>query len=318
MLDGFSIYPDTKMDEARMVALLKEYGTDRVLVNSAADWGRSDPLKTYKTGLAMLAAGFTDADVDQVLWRNPVEFYGQSGRLLLDVEEVGAVHAGTGNSVLRVSGDRVLHQRAPGARPGGRARPARPARGGRAGPVGGGRAAARAVAARVRGPGSGGGPGGAAGVHGGADGPGLSVSTLNAFPYGDFHDTVVKHAVYRPNWVDPRRLAYTKDCATVLADLLPSSASYGSISTLPLGWREPWTEWDDAHAEAALTELTLFLRGLERPVRLAVEPEPGACWTPWPTRSSGWRTGWTPRTSGCAWTPATSRCPSPTPWRRSG
>ncbi|CAL9508572.1 hypothetical protein SUDANB95_03560 [Actinosynnema sp. ALI-1.44] len=98
---GFSIYPDTKMDEARMVALLKEYGPDRVLVNSAADWGRSDPLKTYKTGLAMLAAGFTDADVDKVLWRNPVEFFGQSGRLLLDVEEVGAVHAGTGNSVLR-------------------------------------------------------------------------------------------------------------------------------------------------------------------------------------------------------------------------
>ncbi|WP_309116489.1 TatD family hydrolase [Saccharothrix sp.] len=98
---GFSIYPDTKMDEDRMVALLKEYGTDRVLVNSAADWGRSDPLKTHKTGLAMLAAGFDESDVDKVLWRNPVEFYGQSGRLLLDVEEVGAVHAGTGNSVLR-------------------------------------------------------------------------------------------------------------------------------------------------------------------------------------------------------------------------
>ncbi|XVV07268.1 TatD family hydrolase [Actinosynnema sp. CA-248983] len=98
---GFSIYPDTKMDEARMVALLKEYGTDRVLVNSAADWGRSDPLKTHKTGLAMLDAGFDESDVDKVLWRNPVEFYGQSGRLLLDVAEVGAVHAGTGNSVLR-------------------------------------------------------------------------------------------------------------------------------------------------------------------------------------------------------------------------
>ncbi|MFI9814193.1 TatD family hydrolase [Saccharothrix variisporea] len=98
---GFSIYPDTKMDEDRMVALLKEYGTDRVLVNSAADWGRSDPLKTHKTGLAMLAAGFDESDVDKVLWHNPVQFYGQSGRLLLDVEEVGAVHAGTGNSVLR-------------------------------------------------------------------------------------------------------------------------------------------------------------------------------------------------------------------------
>jgi predicted metal-dependent TIM-barrel fold hydrolase len=81
---GFSIYPDTKMDEDRMVALLQEYGTERMIVNSAADWGRSDPLKTAKTGRAMLAAGFTDDDVDQVLWRNPVTFYGQSGNLVLD------------------------------------------------------------------------------------------------------------------------------------------------------------------------------------------------------------------------------------------
>ena len=33
----------------------------------------------------MLAAGFTDDDVDRVLWRNPVEFYGQSGRLDLEI-----------------------------------------------------------------------------------------------------------------------------------------------------------------------------------------------------------------------------------------
>jgi predicted metal-dependent TIM-barrel fold hydrolase len=81
---GFSIYPDTKMDPDRMVRILQEYGTERVLVNSAADWGHSDPLRTRATGEAMLAAGFTDDDVDQVLWRNPVAFYGQSGRLRLD------------------------------------------------------------------------------------------------------------------------------------------------------------------------------------------------------------------------------------------
>ncbi len=81
---GFSIYPDTKMDEGRMVALLQEYGTERMIVNSAADWGRSDPLKTARTGQAMLAAGFSDDDVDQVLWRNPVAFYEQSGNLVLD------------------------------------------------------------------------------------------------------------------------------------------------------------------------------------------------------------------------------------------
>ncbi|MCB8906041.1 MULTISPECIES: TatD family hydrolase [unclassified Streptomyces] len=96
---GFSVYPDTKMDEDRTVAILKEYGTDRVLVNSAADWGRSDPLKTRAVARAMLGAGFTDDDVDQVLWRNPVAFYGLSGRLHLDLPTPPDLHEG--NSVLR-------------------------------------------------------------------------------------------------------------------------------------------------------------------------------------------------------------------------
>jgi predicted metal-dependent TIM-barrel fold hydrolase len=78
---GFSIYPGTKMSPPRMAAILREYGLARMLVNSAADWGRSDPLLTLRTAEAMLAAGFTADQVDQVLWRNPVEFFGQSGRL---------------------------------------------------------------------------------------------------------------------------------------------------------------------------------------------------------------------------------------------
>jgi predicted metal-dependent TIM-barrel fold hydrolase len=104
---GFSIYPDTKMDEQRMVAILKEYGTDRMIVNSAADWGRSDPLKTYKTGLAMLDAGFTESDVDKVLWQNPVDFYSQSDRLVLDELPGFAPSKETfaGNSVLRGGGN---------------------------------------------------------------------------------------------------------------------------------------------------------------------------------------------------------------------
>jgi uncharacterized protein len=96
---GFSIYPDTKMDPDRMVVILQEFGTERILVNSAADWGKSDPLRTYATGQAMLAAGFTDDDVDQVLWRNPVAFYGQSGRL--DLAATTAAETFEGNSILR-------------------------------------------------------------------------------------------------------------------------------------------------------------------------------------------------------------------------
>jgi predicted metal-dependent TIM-barrel fold hydrolase len=98
---GFSIYPDTKMDEHRMVRILQEHGTDRMLINSAADWGRSDPLKTVKTAQAMREAGFSKDEIDKVFWRNPVEFFSQSGRL-----EVGDIQSDPtatfeGSSVLR-------------------------------------------------------------------------------------------------------------------------------------------------------------------------------------------------------------------------
>jgi predicted metal-dependent TIM-barrel fold hydrolase len=98
---AFSVYPDTKMDEHRMVRILQEFGTERMLVNSAADWGRSDPLKTRKTADALLAAGFYADDVDRVLWRNPIEFYGQSGRLALDEVETASGATYEGNSILR-------------------------------------------------------------------------------------------------------------------------------------------------------------------------------------------------------------------------
>ncbi|MEU4039088.1 TatD family hydrolase [Streptomyces collinus] len=96
---GFSVYPDTKMDVDRMVAVLKDFGTERVVVNSAADWGRSDPLTTRRVGDAMLRAGFSEDEADQVLWHNPVAFYGLSGRLSLDRGRPDAPYEG--NTILR-------------------------------------------------------------------------------------------------------------------------------------------------------------------------------------------------------------------------
>ena len=81
---GFSIYPGTKMDEHRMVRVAQEHGLERILVNSACDWGVSDPLKVRKTADAMAEAGFGADDIDRLVWRNPVEFFAQSGRLILD------------------------------------------------------------------------------------------------------------------------------------------------------------------------------------------------------------------------------------------
>ncbi|MEA5367808.1 metabolite traffic protein EboE [Amycolatopsis sp., V23-08] len=99
---------------------------------------------------------------------------------------------------------------------------------------------------------------------------GLEVVTLNGFPYQGFHDPVVKHKVYRPDWSTPERTRYTLDLARLLAELLPEDAVRGSVSTVPLGWRTAWR--DDGG------QLDLLAKGLakqDRPVRVAFEPEPG-------------------------------------------
>jgi len=102
---GHSIYPDTKMDEHRMVALVQRYGSKRILINSAADWGVSDPLKVPKTVAFMREAGISEEEIETVVWHNPCQFFSQSGRL--DISEVAGPASidqsqlWQGNSVLR-------------------------------------------------------------------------------------------------------------------------------------------------------------------------------------------------------------------------
>jgi len=81
---GHSIYPNSKMDEPRMAALVKRYGAERIIINSAADWGMSDPLKVPKTAAVMREQGIAESDIETIVWRNPVAFFAQSGRLTLD------------------------------------------------------------------------------------------------------------------------------------------------------------------------------------------------------------------------------------------
>ncbi|GAA4974695.1 metabolite traffic protein EboE [Actinoplanes utahensis] len=108
---------------------------------------------------------------------------------------------------------------------------------------------------------------------------GLEVVTLNGFPYRAFQAPVVKHAVYHPDWTTPERLDHTLRLAGILAGLLPDDAARGSISTLPLAWREPWdTERYDS-CRRNLDDLAAGLAAVAdrtgRTVRVAFEPEPG-------------------------------------------
>ena len=107
----------------------------------------------------------------------------------------------------------------------------------------------------------------------------LEVVTFNGFPYRGFHEPVVKHAVYRPDWSERERADYTLTLAGILAALLPDDVTDGSISTLPLAWREPWSADRATACRAQLARVTDGLSRLAdetgKAVRLALEPEPG-------------------------------------------
>jgi hypothetical protein len=119
---------------------------------------------------------------------------------------------------------------------------------------------------------------------------GLVPFTLNGFPYGDFHQRVVKHQVYLPTWAEPARLEYTRDLITILHGLLPDGME-GSISTLPIAWGRPIKPTQEPakflgalrqatdDAVAALRQVAYELAELERRtgrfITICLEPEPG-------------------------------------------
>ncbi|MYS35715.1 xylose isomerase-like TIM barrel protein [Streptomyces sp. KhCrAH-43] len=110
---------------------------------------------------------------------------------------------------------------------------------------------------------------------------GLEVVTLNGFPYEGFGAEEVKYRVYKPDWTDPERLTHTTDLARLLGALLPDDVTEGTISTLPLAWRTPYTGDPEAERTAleALTTLGERLDALaeltEKSIRIGLEPEPG-------------------------------------------
>ena len=81
---AFSIYPSTKMGNARMVEILRHYGAERIIVDSACDWGISEPLGVAKTAKLALERGIPEADVRLACYRNALDAYGQSGQIKED------------------------------------------------------------------------------------------------------------------------------------------------------------------------------------------------------------------------------------------
>ena len=102
---AFTIYKNTKMGSKRMSDIVKQYGSERIIVDSSADWGVRDALSVPKTANLMLELGISRADVEKVTYSNAIAMYGQSGQFneedwttKSDIDETELFQ---GNSVLR-------------------------------------------------------------------------------------------------------------------------------------------------------------------------------------------------------------------------
>ncbi|MBT2337724.1 MULTISPECIES: metabolite traffic protein EboE [Pseudomonas] len=91
---------------------------------------------------------------------------------------------------------------------------------------------------------------------------GLRLTSLNGFPYGQFHQGAVKAEVYLPSWADQKRLAYSLNLAWILAQALPPDCQQGVISSVPLGYAANWNPTLQERAEYQLRQLTASLARL--------------------------------------------------------
>jgi predicted metal-dependent TIM-barrel fold hydrolase len=102
---GFSIYPRTKMGNERLTEIVRQYGPERIIVDSACDWGVSDPLAVPKTAALMAERGIHPDAIRKVTYVNALAIYGLSGAMKeADWTDPGTIDQSSlfeGNSVLR-------------------------------------------------------------------------------------------------------------------------------------------------------------------------------------------------------------------------
>jgi predicted metal-dependent TIM-barrel fold hydrolase len=77
---GMTLYPQSKCTAARAVDMIDQYGSDRLWMNSACDWGVSVPLAVPAAGLEMRRRGYGSEAVDRILYGNPLRFLKQSSK----------------------------------------------------------------------------------------------------------------------------------------------------------------------------------------------------------------------------------------------
>lgn len=77
---AMTLYPHSKCSPARAADILERFGGERLAINTACDWGISDPLAVPLCAHELRMRGHREAFIEQVVWRNPKAFFEQSGK----------------------------------------------------------------------------------------------------------------------------------------------------------------------------------------------------------------------------------------------
>ena len=77
---GMTLYPLTKMTGQRAADVVEMYGTERLLINSSADWGPSDPFTLQACIMEFVRRGWAENDLIELFHNNPARFMRQSGK----------------------------------------------------------------------------------------------------------------------------------------------------------------------------------------------------------------------------------------------
>jgi predicted metal-dependent TIM-barrel fold hydrolase len=85
---GITLYPTTKVSPGRAIDLIEMYGSERICVASACDWGASEPIAIPHFILEMRRRGHPESLIRKVVYENPAAFLGQSPKFRLPHERI--------------------------------------------------------------------------------------------------------------------------------------------------------------------------------------------------------------------------------------
>lgn len=93
---GMTLYPITKCTPKRAVDIVEMYGSERIMINSSADWGPSDPFTLQACIMECRRRGWSTQRCVELFHNNPARFLAKSGKF--DIAPIEIVEQGVGAS----------------------------------------------------------------------------------------------------------------------------------------------------------------------------------------------------------------------------